>query len=323
MRWWIGRFGGVEEGAHGLLRDGAHAGSPARPGCRRPDESRVSVDWSQVLTHWQTDSVALVGMTLEAVAAVAYAIGVRRVRHFGRRWPVDRTAAFYLGLLCLAFALQSGFAAYDDELLWVHMSQHLLLMMVGAPLIAWAAPVRLWFAAGTRPMQRFAAEVLHDPSMRLVQGRRGAVLLPLDYYGAMALAVLTPLYRLSETSTGFHEFVHVYFLLCGLMFWVPILGHDPASWRPSFRLKVGLVAAGIPIYAAIAAGMWAEGHFISPEHSLADIHRGALTMLVGGTLLSLGALSVLVGQEVGRRRAARARANARPWVRADACTTSH
>jgi cytochrome c oxidase assembly factor CtaG len=278
----------------------------------------VSIAWGHVLTHWQTDSVALVGITLELVAALGYAIGVRRVQHFGRRWPIDRTVCFYLGLLCLAFVLQSGFSSYDDDLLWVHMTQHLVLMMLAAPLLAWGAPVRLWFAAGSRPMQRFAAEILHDPSMRLVEGRKASVLLPLDYYGAMALAVLTPLLRLSETSAGFHEFVHVYFLLCGLMFWVPIIGHDPASWRPSFRLKVGLVAAGVPVYIAIAAAMWAEGQFISPDHSLSDIHRGAWTMLVGGVLLSSAGVVVVLAQERSRRRAARTCATARPWARVDA-----
>ena len=57
-------------------------------------------------------------------------------------------------MLCLAFALQSGFATYDDELLWVHMSQHLLLMMVAAPLLAWGAPVRLWLAGRSSSPRR-------------------------------------------------------------------------------------------------------------------------------------------------------------------------
>ena len=240
------------------------------------------------------------------------------MRSLGRGWPADRTVCFLVGLACLALVLQSGFSSYDDGLLWVHMTQHLVLMMLAAPLLAWGAPVRLWFAAGTRPMQRFAAGILHDPSMRLVEGHKAAVLLPLDYYGAMALAVLTPLFRLSETSAGFHEFVHIYFLLCGLMFWIPVLGHDPAAWRPSFRLKVWLVGAGVPIYAAIAAAMFAEGQFISPDHSLSDIQRGASTMLVGGVLLSVAGVIVVVAQECARRRAARARANRLPWVRVDA-----
>ena len=271
----------------------------------------MSVDWTTVLTGWQRDFLASVGLTLEVLTAVAYVVGVRRLRWRGRRWPAGRTVAFLLGVLCLALALQSGFATYDDELLWVHMSQHLLLMMVAAPLLAWGAPVRLWLAAGTRPMRRFAAEVLHDPSMRLVEGRKAAVLVPLDYYGSMALIALTPLFRLTETSPWFHEFVHIYFLACGLMFWVPILGQDPAAWRPTYRLKITLVALGIPVYAAIAWGMWVEGRFISPEHSLSDIHRGAAVMLVGGVTLSLAGVGAVVLVERRRRRLTRERVSMR------------
>ena len=271
----------------------------------------MSIDSTTVLTHWQGDSLALVGLTLELLTAVAYVVGVRRLRASGRRWPAGRTVSFLLGLLCLAFALQSGFATYDDDLLWVHMSQHLLLMMVAAPLLAWGAPVRLWLAAGNPPMRRFASGVLHDPSMRLVAGRKAAVLIPLDYYGSMALIALTPLFRLTETSLWFHEFVHIYFLACGLMFWVPMLGQDPAAWRPTYRLKIALVALGIPVYAAIAWGMSAEGRFISPEHSLSDIHLGAAVMLVGGVTLSLAGVAALMLVERRRRRLVIERASMR------------
>jgi putative copper resistance protein D len=261
----------------------------------------LSLDWNTVLTDWQRDALALVGLTLEVLTAVAYVVGARRLRASGRRWPSGRTVSFLLGVLCLAFALQSGFATYDEDLLWVHMSQHLLLMMVAAPLLAWGAPVRLWLAAGTPPMRRFAAGVLHDPGMRLVAGRKAAVLVPLDYYGSMALIALTPLFRLTETSPWFHEFVHIYFLACGLMFWVPILGQDPAAWRPAYRLKIALVALGIPVYAAIAWGMWAEGVYVSPEHSLSDIHLGAAVMIVGGVTLSLAGVAALMIVERRRR----------------------
>jgi cytochrome c oxidase assembly factor CtaG len=150
------------------------------------------------------------------------------------------------------------------------------------------------------------ADLLHDPSLKLVSGPSAGVLLPLDYYGSMAVYALTPLYRLSETNAGFHDFVHVYFLACGLLFWVPLLGADPATWRPSHRLKLAVLAIGVPAYLAISGGMLAEGGWISPDHSLSDIHRGTLAMAVGGIVLSLGGL-VLVSQRDGRRQAHRDR----------------
>jgi putative copper resistance protein D len=271
----------------------------------------VSVDWAHVATDWQTDAISIIGIVLELVVLVAYCYGVVRVRTLGRAWPTYRVVSFVLGLVALALVLQSGFAAYDDDLLWVHMTQHLVLMMVAAPLLALAAPVRLCLAAGSGSVRRFVAEILHDPSMRLITGTTAAVLLPLDYFGSMAVYLLTPLYRLSELNQGFHEFVHVYFLACGLMFWVPMLGQDPVTWRPTLRLKLALVTAGVPIYIAISAAMYAEGSFISPEHSLADIHRGALAMLVGGIVLTLAGDALVIWCDRRRATVIRRRASDR------------
>jgi cytochrome c oxidase assembly factor CtaG len=271
----------------------------------------VSVDWAGVLTHWQTDAISVIGIVLEFVAIAGYLYGVARVHSSGRTWPAFRIVSFVLGVASLAIVLQSGFAAYDDDLLWVHMTQHLVLMMAAAPLLALGAPVRLCFAAGSGSVRRFVAEILHDPSMRLITGTTAAVLLPLDYFGSMAVYVLTPLYRLSEVNQGFHEFVHVYFLACGVMFWVPMLGQDPVAWRPSLRLKLALVTAGVPIFVVISAAMFAEGKFISPDHSLADIHHGGVAMLVGGVLLTLAGDALVVWCEQRRTSAIRQRASER------------
>jgi hypothetical protein len=92
---------------------------------------------------------------------------------------------------------------------------------------------------------------------------------------------------------------------------VPMLGQDPVAWRPTLRLKLALVTAGIPIYVAISAGMFAEGRFISPEHSLADIHRGAASMLIGGVLLTLAGDALVVWCDRRRTSATRQRASDR------------
>ena len=267
----------------------------------------MSVDWAHVVTDWQTDTIALAGIAIECVAAVLYALGVVRLRRSGRRWPVGRSVSFGLGLLSLAIVLQSGFAGYDDDLLWVHMTQHLVLMMLAAPLLALGAPVRLCLAAGSPSVRRFVAGILHDPSMRLVTGMTAAVLVPLDYYGSMAVYVLTPLYRLSERTMVSTSSCTSTSCTCGLLFWVPILGRIPPAGGRVLRLKLWLVAAGVPIYTAIAGAMYAEGSFITPVHTLADIHRGALAMLVGGVVLSLSGVAVLIRGNRQRQLAAEQR----------------
>ena len=51
-----------------------------------------------------------------------------------------RGAAFYAGLVVLALAVCSPIDAFADALFWVHMVQHVLLMMVAPPLLLLGRP---------------------------------------------------------------------------------------------------------------------------------------------------------------------------------------
>jgi putative membrane protein len=71
------------------------------------------------------------------VLAVAglYTIRARSLALAGRPVPAWRQVSFAAGMLLILIALVSPLAALDFELVWVHMSQHLLLADLGALLI--------------------------------------------------------------------------------------------------------------------------------------------------------------------------------------------
>lgn len=94
------------------------------------------------LTSWQFEPVV---SAVLIVLAAAYFGGVRVVGrpHPARPWPARRTAAFLLGLAAVAVATQSSIGVYDDVLLSIHMTQHLLLIMVAPPLLIFGRPVTL------------------------------------------------------------------------------------------------------------------------------------------------------------------------------------
>lgn len=66
---------------------------------------------------------------LAAVLAIAYLLGVVRLRRQRRRWPLWRTVCFLLGCLVLAATTGLGVEAYGYALLSVFMFQQLTLMM--------------------------------------------------------------------------------------------------------------------------------------------------------------------------------------------------
>ena len=105
-----------------------------------------------VPTEPPTAASLLLGWTFEPLPtlAIVVAVGwwlwaVRRVdaAHPANPVPRRRTVAFLAGMLALAFALLSGIDRYDTTLFSIHMVQHVLLMLVAAPLLALAAPITL------------------------------------------------------------------------------------------------------------------------------------------------------------------------------------
>jgi cytochrome c oxidase assembly factor CtaG len=255
-----------------------------------------------VLTRWQFDTISCIGLAIEITAVAGYLVAVQALCRQGRKWPAARTISYVSGIAVIAFALQSEFSSYDDEVFWVHMTQHLILMMVAPPLLALGAPVTLLLAVLGRPGRRRVMGLLRDPAMRMVDGPAAAWLLPADYYGSMFVYMLTPLYRESEVSTTFHEFVHVYFLACGLLLWLPLIGLYPARWRPTYQVKLVVVAIGVPLYALLGILVGVEGRFVSPAHSLQSIRLGAWVLALLGAGCSLFGLLLLWRVEAVRTR---------------------
>ena len=66
-------------------------------------------------------------------------------------------ASFFAGLLTIVIALDSPIDAYADQLFWVHMLQHVLLLTVAPPLILLGRPwPRMWRALPLESRRRSA-----------------------------------------------------------------------------------------------------------------------------------------------------------------------
>jgi putative membrane protein len=245
----------------------------------------------ELLAGWQLTPDAYAAAVQEALAAVAYTVAAARRSPRGRAWPRGRTASFLAGIVVVAVALHSGLARHDD-VFWVHLVQHLLLMTVAAPLLAAGAPftlvLRTLRPAGRRRLMR----VLKDPAMRPLGDARAGVLVPLDYYGTMAVYLLTPLYALSADHATIHVLAHLYFLSCGMVFWMSILAVDPVRWRPGSGIARRLVLLGVPTAAALGALLVAVPGVVRGVSS-SGAADGGVALVVGTLASTLFGLLVL------------------------------
>jgi cytochrome c oxidase assembly factor CtaG len=229
------------------------------------------------------------GLALEAGLACAYLAAAARPSPRGRRWPTARTVCFVAGLVLLAVALQSPLAAHD-EVPWVHSVQHLMIMMAAPPLLVLGAPLTLLLRTVSPHARREIVAVLRDPAMKSVSGRAGSIGLTVEYYATMFIVMLTPLYKLSLEHRAVHVAVHAYLLTCGLLFWMPLVGRDPAGWRPSSQAKTAMVALGLPANLALAILVGARGEPLGGIGTLGATHAAAWAIGAGGIALTLAGL---------------------------------
>jgi cytochrome c oxidase assembly factor CtaG len=140
-------------------------------------------------------------------------------------------------------ALGSPLAAYDHELLTVHMIQHLLLMTL-APALIWLGEPLLVFSRGIPRFARF----LHQPLARRF-GR--ALSHPVFCWLVSALTLIgwhvPALFTLAMHSEVWHGVEQASFLVAGFLFWLPVIQPWPsASAAPQWPILLYLFLATLP-----------------------------------------------------------------------------
>ncbi len=229
-------------------------------------------------------------------ALVLYLWGVRRndALHPRHPWPAAKTASFIAGLVVTAVAIFSFVGVYDEELFWDHMVQHLLLIMVAAPLFAISSPIDLAWRSTTGSRHTLVTRVLRSRTGKFF-GHPGvafvayAVLIPLTH--------LTVWYNYTIEHPAVDDVEHLVFLGLGYLFWRQIFGSDPNCYRLHPALKFAYLFLAIPIDTFTGLSLDQEVHEIFPAYlafhrtwgpSLVDdLHIGGVLMWVAGDTLML------------------------------------
>lgn len=253
--------------------------------------SAASAD--HVLTSWQTGPEALLLYVALAGWAGVYLLAAARRSPRGRAWPRARTWWFLSALGLVAVIYGSELAVFEEDQTG-HIVQHMLVMMAVPPLLAFAAPITLLLRTLPTNARRAVVRQLKDPAFKPLSGRWAPVVLCVDYYLTMLAYQLTPLHSLSEQSGVWHAAFHQYFLLCGMLFWLPVAAVDPVRFRPSPRAKRLMIGAGLPAFALLGAIELAKG----------DATTGWAYIVSGGILTALAAV-VVAARERGPNAAIR------------------
>jgi putative copper resistance protein D len=252
--------------------------------------------WGTALGTWRfgpvTDIVVIVAALLYLHRAY------RTLPRLGESWPADRTAAFLGALAVLAITLQSSIDDYGQELFWLHMIEHLLLIMIVPVLVILGQPVRLAHTGDDRTATRTAAllrtrlvSFLTFPVIGLALYT--VVLVGTHLFGFMPAMAAHP---------WLHDVEIVLYLVAGYLYFLPLLAHEPIKRELSYPLRVFLLLVGMGADTIVGVLLMLTAHAqvyadrTWGPSALSDLHTGGGIMWVVGDGLMFGITVLVVGQ---------------------------
>jgi cytochrome c oxidase assembly factor CtaG len=237
-----------------------------------------------------------VPVAMIAAALALYLWGVRRnnALHPRHRWPVGKTVAWIGALFTTGVAIFSFVGVYDGELFWDHMIQHLILIMVAAPLFAVASPLRLALCSTSGTAHMVVTEALRSRVAKFFGNPIVAFIL---YAVVIPISHLTVWYNYTLTQESVHNAEHLAFLLVGYLFWRQIFGNDPNANRLHPALQFFYLFMAIPIDTFTGLSLAGATHELFPAYLathrtwglsyVVDLHVGGDIMWVVGDTLML------------------------------------
>ena len=244
------------------------------------------------LTQWNWEPSILIGTVL-ITGLYLYAIGPLRKRYFPEE-PVKtgQTVSFLLGIFFMFLSLVSPLDELGDSYLFsAHMVQHLVLTMIGPPLLVIGTPG--WFI---KPLVR--NKIAFRVAKALTYPAVAFVLYNVDFW----LWHAPPLYNATLENQNIHILEHLTFIVFGILNWWPMFSQSKdlprlsiggqvlylfLSGMPSVLLGAGLTFSP-PLYAPYIAAPRVWGISVATDQQL-----GGLIMWVPVSISYIVVMSVL------------------------------
>ncbi len=216
-------------------------------------------------------------------------------------WSPLQTGAFLRGLLVAFVAIEGVIGAYDGQVFYDDMIQHLMLVMMAATLFSMGAPLDLLQRASGGRMRRAV-----DATM----GSKAAEVVGHPVFAFVAYAVFIPFTRLTSfynytlKDVG-HDAERLGLLVFDYLFWCPVVGIEPSRHPLSPLLQLLYLALAVRVDTFTGLGLTARTRELLSFYNtlirgwgpsrLTDLHVGGAIMWVGGdALMSIAMIPVAI-----------------------------
>jgi putative membrane protein len=252
--------------------------------------------------EWTWPPAILIPLLL---TAALYGLGVTRLLRQTRNprpflWPI---VFFVLGWTSLVIALDSPLHELGEQLFWVHMTQHEILMLISAPLLVLGRPLIAFLWALPSAWRDAAVSI---GRLRLFKQGWAVASAPLSAWLVSGLALwiwhVPWLFDQTLRSNWVHAAQHTTFLVTALIFWWPVVNRTPALDYGGGLVYIFTTILHTSVLGALltfAPHPWYSSYVITTPAwhltALEDQQIGGLIMWIpAGTLLLIVALVLLV-----------------------------
>jgi len=274
-----------------------------------PGMGHLGFSLHNALTQWEFSAFPVSVAVVLIAIAVWYLRANWRLAARGRHWSGWRTAAFMAGLVAVDLALQSPVAALTGSYFQAHVFQHLLLMVVGPPLLALGAPSTLLLQTSSRKTkQRWLAVLRSSPFAAISH----PVVVWALYYGAMFVFFLTSLLNFAMLHMWLMDVINIGFLFGATLFWWPMVGIDPIiHWKMSYPARMLNILLGSGVEAFLGVAILNTHKPLASMYTLASSRTGGGILWAATEVVTLGAFVPIFMQWMRSEERIAVRADAR------------
>jgi cytochrome c oxidase assembly factor CtaG len=240
-----------------------------------------------------------------AVAGLLYWVGGLGWRSRAARHDAWCTAAFVGGLVTIVLALDSPIDGYADQLFWVHMLQHVLLLTVAPPLILLGRPwPRMWRALPLRVRTTVGRSIARAGWTAPLRGLARPLPAWVLFNATVVLWHIPAAYNATLSNQTIHNCEHAMFFFTGLLFWARVVDPGPLRPRLEWPARVAYVVGGMVVGWILAITLVLVPHPLYAHYAALAVRPGGISALTdqqiaGGVMWVLGSISFTVAMLIG------------------------
>ncbi len=195
-----------------------------------------------------------------------------------------RAACFYACMFTLAVALASPIEILSEQVFWVHMVQHVLLLMVAAPLLVLSRPwIRLWRCLPLSSRRSIARSLSRDGSLSPLARLSGFLGSPVPSFVIFSVVLLgwhVPfMFDATLTSSALHALEHTLFFCTAVMFWKQVIPSAPLHTVLAPAQRVVYLIGAMAVSWALAVVLALSAHPLYSYYSQLSSRPGGISAL--------------------------------------------